>query len=99
MGIAKETEKSFQNTVVQYAKLMGWLVYHTYDSRRSESGFPDLVLVRDGEIIFAELKTNKGKVSESQVKWLDELQKCSSDNVSVMVFRPSDWEQVKGTLK
>ena len=37
------TEKQFQSHIVQYAKMRGWLVYHTHDSRRSEPGFPDLV--------------------------------------------------------
>ena len=38
----KETEKGFQAAVVELARLRGWLVYHTYDSRRSAKGFPDL---------------------------------------------------------
>ncbi len=99
MGVKPLTEKGFMATVVQYAKLCGWMCYHTWNSKHSEPGFPDLVLVRDGEIVFVELKLEKGKVSVAQEKWLSELQKCSSDNVSVIVFRPSDWEEVKGTLK
>ncbi len=39
-------EKPFQAQVVELARLSGWLTYHTHDSRRSQSGFPDLVLVR-----------------------------------------------------
>ena len=35
-------EKKFQSQVVRIAKVFGWLCYHTYDSRRSEPGFPDL---------------------------------------------------------
>ena len=38
------TEKAFQTAVVELAELCGWKVYHTYDSRRSAPGFPDLVL-------------------------------------------------------
>ena len=42
------TEAQLQEMVVARSKALGWLVYHTYDSRRSASGFPDLVLARDG---------------------------------------------------
>src|SRR5688572_19177552 len=41
-----QTERAFQAQVVKYARLMGWTAYHTHDSRRSQAGFPDLVLVR-----------------------------------------------------
>ena len=46
------TEKQFMAQVVELAKLKGWLVYHTYDSRRSEPGFPDLCMVRKGTCLF-----------------------------------------------
>ena len=39
-------ESDFQRAVIEMARLHGWLVYHTHDSRRSAPGFPDLVLVQ-----------------------------------------------------
>jgi hypothetical protein len=39
-------EADFQATIVETARTLGWLIYHTHDSRRSSPGFPDLVLVR-----------------------------------------------------
>ena len=73
----KQTEKQFQAAVVKLAKLRGWLCYHTYDSRRSSPGFPDLVLVREGAVLFCELKSENGKVSEHQQVWLDALRKAA----------------------
>ncbi len=67
------SEKAFQRAVVEYARLAGWKVYHIHDSRRSESGFPDLVLARRGRVIFAELKTEKGRVKPEQREWLTQL--------------------------
>src|SRR5262245_16025821 len=76
------SERELQNAVIRAARTLGWLVYHTFDSRRSEPGFPDLVMVRDGRLLFVELKgerlTPKGKVtvgrpSREQQTWLDEL--------------------------
>ena len=80
------TEKQFQTWVVSIAKLNGWLVYHTYDSRRSEPGFPDLVMVRGGQVIFAELKTEHGKLKPKQKQWIMRLARVGS--VEVEIWRP-----------
>lgn len=66
------TEKDFQAQVVQIAKLNKWLVYHTYDSRKCEPGFPDLVLVREN-VLFAELKVGNNKPTPAQRHWLSKL--------------------------
>lgn len=99
MRIKKETEKSFMETVVSLAKLKGWLVYHTYDSRKSEPGFPDLVIVRDGEVMFIELKTDTGAVTEEQDKWIEALRKCEGENLCVVVWRPSKLKEIEVMLK
>ncbi len=68
------TEKELQQQVVQLAKMLGFLVYHTYNSRRSAAGFPDLVLIhpRYG-IRVAELKVGRNKPTAAQEKWLAAL--------------------------
>ena len=50
---AAVTEKEFQAVVVEYAQRLGYMVYHTYDSRRSQRGFPDLVMVKEGRLVLA----------------------------------------------
>ena len=80
------TEKDFQNAVVAYAKEKGWLVYHTYDSRRSQAGFPDLVMVKGKRVMFIELKSSEGKETEAQSKWLSALEKVEIRVVDV--WRP-----------
>lgn len=85
-------EKDFQNMVIGAARSLdpGMLIYHTYDSRRSEPGYPDLHLVsaRFGISIFRELKTAKGRVSEPQKKW---LQRMNDVGLDAAVWRPEDW--------
>ena len=63
------TEKEFLAAVTELAGYTGLLVYHTYDSRRSDPGFPDLVLAGGRGVIFAELKTDHGELSTAQVTW------------------------------
>lgn len=87
------TERELQSAVIECARLLGWLVYHTHDSRHSAKGFPDLVCVRRGWLIFAELKTGKGKLSLEQGLWFARLFDVEDSNpqVEVHIWRPDDW--------
>lgn len=58
--------------MVDLATLLGWRIYHTFDSRSSSAGFPDLVLLRE-RLIFAEVKKVGAQPRPDQVKWLDAL--------------------------
>lgn len=91
----RQTEREFQREVVKRALLFGWKVYHTYDSRRSAAGFPDLVMVRGDRLIFAELKTEEGKLSEDQEKWLTALAKTGQAEV----WRPSMMDKIVRALR
>src|SRR5262245_20548546 len=51
------------------ARELGYLTYHTYSSRKSEEGYPDLTLVKPGRLIFAELKSAHGKLTRDQQRW------------------------------
>lgn len=85
------TEPEFQGQVLQHAWGLGWrLQYHTYSSRRSSWGWPDLVLVRDGRILFVELKTEKSQPTAEQCEWLEALAGCG---VEVYLWRPSDEDE------
>jgi len=84
------TEKDFQSQVEKIAKQCGWLCYHTYDSRRSEPGFPDLVLVKE-RVIFAELKTDSGKLSPAQMIW---EQKLIAAGAEYRLWRPGDIQNI-----
>ena len=64
------SEKEFQAVVLEAAKVNGWMAYHTYDSRKSQSGFPDLILIRGAVCLALELKSDKGVPSAAQKKWI-----------------------------
>jgi hypothetical protein len=90
------SEKQWQRTVEELARLRGWLRYHTRDSRGSEPGFPDLVLVRGRRLLFVELKTAKGKPSPEQLLWMNALRETPAE---VYLWRPADWVDVQRILK
>ena len=86
------TEAELQRSIVAAARDCGWLVQFAWSSMHSPSGFPDLVLCNSErhELLFWELKSAKGKVSEAQQIWLDALGKIV--NVEARVVRPADLE-------
>lgn len=67
------TERQLEATVAAMARARGWRRYHTHRSDRSPAGFPDDVLVRDGRLLFLELKTEGGKLAPAQEEWLRDL--------------------------
>ena len=70
-----ESEADFLQSVLELAKLKGWLCFHSYDSRKScGAGFPDLCMVRISRLVYAELKSEKGKVTTAQQEWLSALE-------------------------
>lgn len=82
------TEKDWSKQVAQLALQLGWRRYHTFRSERSQPGFPDETLVRD-RVIFLELKTETGKVSDAQRSWLCALLDAGAE---AYVARPRDLE-------
>jgi hypothetical protein len=80
-------EKALLNQVRALATALGFLIYHTHRSDRSEPGFPDLTLVKAGRLIFAELKTQKGKTTQPQDAWLMRLEASTAE---VYLWRPID---------
>jgi hypothetical protein len=78
-------EAALQVRAVRAATDRGWRVYHTHDSRRSEPGFPDLVLCRPPRVLFVELKVGRRRLSDDQVAWLELLEQC--DQVDAFVLR------------
>lgn len=96
-GGLKETEHDFMQQVLDLARLTGWRAYHTHDSRRSEPGFPDLVLLRGDCLIFAELKTSSGRLTAAQLEWLGALD--GVERVASVCWRPADWPEIEEALK
>lgn len=89
------TERQWQRLVEDLAQHLGWLTYHTFDSRRSEAGYPDLTLVRE-RLVMVELKTQRGRVRPEQITWAESLQ---SAGVEYYLWRPSDWDTILETLR
>ena len=100
-----QSEADFKKQVIDTAQALGWLVHSDPDSRqvKGNPGFPDLVLAKNGKVIFAELKRDKGRLSPHQRGWIKAFVEYDSRMLfSYMpradVWRPRDYEQIKRLL-
>lgn len=86
-------ELPFMEEVRTYATHCGWLTYHTYSSKKSDPGFPDMVLIRGQDVLFVELKTNErtSTPSQEQTTWLYALEYAGQASY---LWRPRDWPAV-----
>ena len=104
------TEAEHLEQVKAVALTCGWRLYHTFDSRRSTAGFPDLVLVRPPRVIFAELKSEKGRLTikqryspktgrslPNQMDWKDALEACPG--VEYYLWRPRHWDEIMEAIQ
>lgn len=90
--VAGLSEAQFQAKVVALARANAWAAYHTHDSRRSEAGFPDLVMLRRGRLVVAELKVGSNKTTADQDKWLALF--ADLPGARVFRWRPEDWSEI-----
>lgn len=73
---AKPVEEQFRQAVREVARRLGWRSWHAFDSRRSDRGLPDEILVRPPRVLFVELKAPQGVYSDEQRDALALLGKC-----------------------
>lgn len=90
-------EKTFMQQVVTALRLLGYMVYHTLDSRGSEPGYPDLFAVHPEQqrLLVIELKSEKGQLTAAQARWLQTLE---GRVVQTHVWRPSSWPEIERVL-
>jgi hypothetical protein len=91
------SEERWQAMVLELAGYYRWRHFHPYDMRRSEAGWPDLTLVRPPELIFAELKSDTGRLSRAQREWGELL--TAVPGVDYYVWRPRQWNEIHARLR
>jgi hypothetical protein len=96
--LAPLTEKAFQGQVIGLAKTLGWEVYHPFLSVFSERGWPDLSMVHEGRgrLLFAELKSDTGKLTKHQEKWLRLLRAAGAE---CYLWKPADFDSIVEILR
>lgn len=105
MSDLNASEKIWMDKVIHIALMCGWQVDHTPPMRYPNGavrtgglrGKPDLCLIHPAGrgIIWAELKTEKGRLSPEQVKVIGSLK---ANGAEVYVWRPSQIDLVAERL-
>ncbi len=94
------SEANLQQTICELAVRLGWKFNHNPDSRRSNPGLPDLVLIHPDHPergpLFIECKTERGRVRKEQRVWIDTLKRAG---VRAFVVRPSQMDFVEALLR
>jgi hypothetical protein len=103
---ALKPEASFQTAVLDLALHCGWRRAHFRASRTAHGwrtavagdgkGFPDLVMIRRGRLIIAELKVPPNSLTPEQEAWLAAWREV--EGAEVYVWTPDDFEAIRGIL-
>jgi hypothetical protein len=113
------SEAEWQEWVVERARQGGWLIHSIpkvptdeYGNRESDwwtptrghTGWPDLACSRPGQLVFAELKSEKGRKEyeagrrPEQRRWLESLGTIRSQAVGTFLWSPRDVLEVQRVL-
>ena len=100
------SERDFQSQVIDLARSCNWRLAHFRPGKSAggrwatqmsgDIGYPDLTLVRDDRLVFAELKTSNGQATPEQVEWLQALD--AVEHVTAQLWRPSDLDAIATLL-
>jgi hypothetical protein len=106
----KLAERQFHAQVVELATWLRWHCWHDratnmpracrachapLDFARNDPGWPDLILIRRPRVLFVELKSDRGRLTDAQAQMLAELRACKQE---VYVWRPRDWSKIEKIL-
>ena len=67
-------EGAVLSQVRDFLRLHGWKVVRIHQSLGSEKGIPDLCAIREGQTCWIDVKAPKGRLSEHQEAWLQDLE-------------------------
>ena len=94
------SERVFQDQVIQLAATAGWDAHHIRPGKYGNTfktdglkGMPDLILIgqRGQGVIFAELKSRTGKLSQAQEVRIAQL---LANGAEVHIWRPADLDRI-----
>lgn len=87
------SEEAFTDRVIELAHTGGWLAYHVRGNTKrliqGDDGFPDLCMVRQLRVVFAELKLPGEVPTAKQSRWIARLVNAGQE---AYLWYPADWD-------
>lgn len=106
MTTLRPSELAYQRTVLEAARLGGWLCHAERAAMnragrystpiQGDKGWPDLILARGPRLLAIELKRRPNKPTAAQVVWLDALKAAGVD--ARLVFVPDELDALCAEL-
>ena len=76
-------EGCIKRDVKYYLKLKGWFVFHNQQSALSYPGITDLTAIKDGVVLWVEIKTPKSKLHAAQEIFKAEIERHAGKYITV----------------
>ena len=73
--MAKQPETIIKKEITDYLRLTGWFVFPILQGMGAYKGISDLIACRGGVVLFIEVKTPNGKLSDHQVQFMLNIHK------------------------
>ncbi len=101
------TEAQISREIVDFLRMVGWAVYDTGQGYRREpggtritAGLADLVCIGHGRALFVEVKSQRGRLRDSQREFAGH---CADNGVACVCWRSVgeawDWHVEQGLLE
>jgi Holliday junction resolvase len=81
MSKQKLTETDIRRQVTDYLQLRQYFCFYVLQGLGAYKGIPDLIAVKNGRVLFIELKTARGRQSDYQRKFQADLEAAGGEYV------------------
>jgi Holliday junction resolvase len=77
----KVTETDIRRQIQDYLRIRGWFVFYILQGLGAYKGIPDLIAVKNGRVLFIELKTPRGRQSDYQKQFQADLEAAGGEYI------------------
>ena len=81
MGVGNVTETEIRKQVRDYLRIHKWFCFHVLQGLGAYKGISDLIAVKNGRVLFIELKTPRGQQSKYQRKFQADLEAAGGEYI------------------
>lgn len=74
MSQNRQPENTIQSDIREFLQWNGWFVIRNHQSLGSHKGLSDLTVIKNGRVVWIEVKTKKGKLSVHQVEFRNAIE-------------------------
>lgn len=76
-------ETALKSQVKDYLRWTNWFCFHLLQGLGNFRGAPDLIAIKEGRVLFIELKSKKGKQSPYQIEFQEEIENHKGEYILI----------------